>query len=111
MKEDVKFCVAKTNTVKSSTCKSFCICMSSKTLKFNSEEADILNINKKVLLGNRKRHTDQGVSSTPSAVLSRRGVTLSLPNRGVPHPCWLGGYPVMIWGNPHASGKKTASFG
>ena len=32
--------------------------------------------NKKVLLRERKRHTDRGVSSTPSAVLSR----------GEPHP-------------------------
>ena len=38
--------------------------------------------NKKVLLRERKRHTDRGISSTPSVVLTGGG--------GVPHP-WLGG--------------------
>ena len=70
--------------------------------------------NKKVLLRERKRHTDRCVSSTPSAVLSRKGTpspargypipgweegvlpswgtSPSWPGWGVPHP-WTGGYP------------------
>ena len=51
---------------------------------------------KKVLLRERKRHTDHGVSSTPSVVLYRGGgVTL----------CWgyplAGGYPISARGVPH----------
>ena len=52
-------------------------------------------LNKKVLLRERKRHTDRGVSSTPSAVLSG--------GRGVPTlaggvPTLAGGYLPWPWG-------------
>ena len=63
---------------------------------------------KKVLLRERKRHTDRGVSSTPSVVLYR-GSTPSLPGgtpiqpwRGVPHPAlnWPGVPPPTSRGYP-----------
>ena len=45
--------------------------------------------NKKVLLRERKRHTDRGISSTPSVVLYwGGGGGGGLPLPGVPHPCW-----------------------
>ena len=60
-----------------------------------------------VLLRERKRHTDRGVSSTPSAVLYCGGgggyPTSDTPHpdlargRGVPHP---GGYPIPAGGYP-----------
>ena len=55
-------------------------------------------LDKKVLLRERKRHTDRGVSSTPSAVLYLGG-GLPLPCQGVPHL----GYPPSRpgWGVPH----------
>ena len=52
---------------------------------------------KKVLLRERKRHTDRSVSSTPSVILYRwgvppagRGCPISM---GIPHP-WPGGTPA-----------------
>ena len=69
------------------------------------------NINKTVLLHERKRHTTRCVASTPSVVLTW-GV--SHPCQGVPHPCqgvphlgylrphlarWV--TPSLLWGVPH----------
>ena len=56
-----------------------------------------LNIYKKVLLRERKRHTARPISSTPSAVLSRVGGTPSLV--GYPTSGW-GGYTIARWGYP-----------
>ena len=51
-----------------------------------------INNHKKVLLRERKRHTDRGVSSTPS--VTRGGVPPS-PDRGI---------PLAGWGTPSPSG-------
>ena len=62
---------------------------------------------KKVLLCERKRHTDRGVSSTPSAVLSGGGgypiPARGYPISGTPHPDLAGrgyhisGTPIWTW--------------
>ena len=52
--------------------------------------------NKKVLLRERKRHTDRGVSSTPSA-----GPVRGVPHLGYPHRDLAGGYPIPARGLPH----------
>ena len=55
--------------------------------------------NKKVLLRERKRHTDRRVASTPSVVLTGWGYPIPGPDRGrgVPYP-WMGGYPHLWTG-------------
>ena len=63
--------------------------------------------NKKVLLRERKRHTDRGISSTPSAVLSLGGTPSQVPlcpylAWGVPIPgqgsipSLVGEYPIRV---------------
>ena len=49
--------------------------------------------NKKVLLRERKRHIDRGISSTPSAVLFQGGYPI--PSWGGGTPLLAGGYPIM----------------
>ena len=67
----------------------------------------LMNVNKKFLLRECRRHTYHGISSTPCAVLSWRGVvgTLGYP---FPHQTWLEGvgnlgYPPIRpdWGGRH----------
>ena len=57
-------------------------------------------INKKVLLRERKRYTARHISSIPSAVLSQEGGGTPPLDRRVPHP-WPG-YPLSWpgWGTP-----------
>ena len=55
------------------------------------------HVSKKVLLRECKRHTDPGVSSTPSAALS--GGVLTLAGEG--YLSWLGGTPSLDGGYPH----------
>ena len=50
--------------------------------------------NKKVLLRECKRHTDRGVSSTPSVILYEVGY---LPPRGTPHQVRPGGVPKVVY--------------
>ena len=57
------------------------------------------NLNKKVLLRERKRHTDRGIRSTPSAALSGLVPTLAggggtYLGQGVPY---LGVPPILTW--------------
>ena len=50
----------------------------------SAEFSIILVMNKKVLLRERKRHTDRRVASTPSVVLPRYPPRLDLAGGGVP---------------------------
>ena len=54
--------------------------------------------NKKVLLRERKRHTDRGVSSTPPVNQSRVPPRAGPPRQGYPWPGLMRGYPR--WGTP-----------
>ena len=61
--------------------------------------------NKKVLLRERKRHTDRGISSTTRGGTTPVGVPLGqvqwgYPRWGTPRPGLTGGYPK--WGTPPA---------
>ena len=61
------------------------------------------NINKKVLLRERKRHTAHRVASTRCAALSNPDLVGGYPipgPGGVCHPC-LGGTLSQVWGVPH----------
>ena len=65
-------------------------------------DENLLNIrtNKTVLLRERKRHTDRGVSSTPSALLYRGGGTPP-PGYNTSVLTWLGGVtPSLPGGTP-----------
>ena len=80
-------------------------------------------LNKKVILRERKRHTTRRVASARYAALSNgvphpvlaRGDTPSSPGQGVPHPVLGGwGYPIPgsgVWGVPHPvlAGGGTSS--
>ena len=73
-----------------------CCCEKIKTSKFL--------LDKKVLLRERKRHTDRSVSSTPYAVLSRGGEGGYLPWGTLPVLTWPRGYlpygipsPILTW--------------
>ena len=74
------------------------IWVTSSTLVAYKIECQVILSNKKVLQ-ERKRHTDRGVSSTPSAVLSGGGgVVPHLWPEGYPIPGWGGGVPISSWG-------------
>ena len=79
------------------------------TLKTGFERRERLNLNKKVLLHEHWRHTDRGVSSTPSVILyevgpPRQGTPQArsngrYPPAGVPpNQVWQRGY--LRWGTP-----------
>ena len=69
-----------------------------KTLKFFLYLNSKTNFHKKVLLRERKRHTDRGVSSTPSVT---RGGVPPPPGRGTPQPGLMGeGVPEVRYPPP-----------
>ena len=106
--------------------KTFIICVSgcvfTATTYWNIESNN--NGNKKVLLRERKRHTDRGVSSTPSVVLYEVGYPpVGVPppaksDRGVPEVGYPpSGYPLarsgggyLRWGTP-CQGTPPARWG
>ena len=73
--------------------------------------------NKKVLLRERKRHTDRGISSTPMCCPVRGGgATREAPTQGTLHPDLAWGYLGWVppdWPTPHpdlAGGSTLGRF-